>query len=75
MADYKAGGQEDGTKHKQCYCECQKCIGVLPFCGQHPVDPAQLSSLGLPQLTEVIFTCVECGIRAGVGWHCDSVSV
>lgn len=51
------------------------CIGVLPFCGQHPVDPAQLSSLGLPQLTEVIFTCVECGIRAGVGWHCDSVSV
>lgn len=31
------------------------------------MDPAQLSSLGLPQLTEVILRCLVCGLRARVG--------
>lgn len=34
------------------------CIGILSFCGEHLVGPAQLSCLGLLQLTEMVFTHV-----------------
>lgn len=34
------------------------CTGILSFCGEHLVGPAQLSCSGLLQLIEMVFTRV-----------------
>lgn len=56
--DYNTGGQ-DRMKHNTIVNGRNNCIGILPFCGQYLVGPAQLSCLGLLQRTETVFTCTS----------------